>query len=116
MSKLQLQSEMRARNNLELELQEVKRALLEKENEFDTMQSEMAGMSVLKKTNERLYSELTTLQTQLKKLEQMNASGFSITNSGLQFQSHNQMKPIPGIPEERLDLQIMEQLEQLEDM
>jgi hypothetical protein len=52
---------MRARNNLELELQEVKRALLEKENEFDTMQSEMAGMSVLKKTNERLYSELTTL-------------------------------------------------------
>lgn len=113
MAKLQLQTESRARERVERELSDMKRTLLELENENETLQSEMVGVAVLKKTNERLYSELTSLQTQLKKLESMNSSSMSMLNSGLQFNQHGQTKPIPGVPEERSDLELMEQLDKL---
>lgn len=112
--KLELQGTKRDKNRLEKELSEVKRTLIEKENECETLKSELVGVTVLKKTNERLYSELTTLQTQLKKLESMNSSNFSMLNSGLQFNPHNQSKPIPGVPEERTDLELIDQLNKLD--
>jgi hypothetical protein len=94
-------------------LQDVKRALLETENELEQMESENAGVAVLKKTNERLYDELTSLQAQIQKLEAMNSSGFSMLNSNLQFNSNLQKVrkssfDDPGIPEERSDLQLIE--------
>ena len=62
----------------------------------------MVGVQVLRKTNERLYSEMTALQNQLKKLESMNSSSLSMVNSGLQFNpSASLTKKSMRIPDER---------------
>lgn len=98
---------------LEMELSDTKRTLLEKENECDTLRSEMVGVSVLKKTNERLFTELTALQNQMKRLESMNSSNFSMMNSGLQYNPNTKTPEMPGVPEERSDLELIDQLDRL---
>jgi hypothetical protein len=64
--------------------------LLEKESELETKLIQNADTVVLKATNERLHSELVSLQAQLKKLEAMNSSAFTMYNSAIVMPGHNQ--------------------------
>ena len=56
----------------------LEREILEKNSRIEEMSAQLEGVEVLKKTNERLYSELTELQNQLQKLESLNGSSMSM--------------------------------------
>lgn len=111
---LELQQEKRLRQNLENEVQDLRRKLLEKESELETKLIQNADTVVLKATNERLHSELVSLQAQLKKLEAMNSSAFTMYNSAIVTPRHNQQKPFPQVAEEQnSDQDLMEQLKKI---
>lgn len=59
---LELQTEKRAKLALEQEVQDLRRRLLDVESELETKLVQNADIVVLKATNERLHSELVSLQ------------------------------------------------------
>ena len=65
------------KDDLLKKLNDLKSQIQDKEAEIEHLKNQLLGVEVLRKTNDRLYSELAELQAQLKRIESLNGSSFS---------------------------------------